>query len=399
MNDRAARGQAKPSICFVALKAYGLLSGRKDIQHIGGAEVQQTLIARELARRGYAVSFVVLDHDQPDGEVVDGIRVFKAYRPSAGVRGVRFVHPRLTGLWSAMRRANSDVYYQRCAGTETGLVANWCRRNRRRFVFSVGANPACADTFSSLENTRERLLYQYGLRRADYVISQTRAQQRLLIEKFEQHSVVIPSCAVDPGEIVHVAPSPRCPPRLLWVGRFSPVKDPDYLLDLAELCPTCHFDVLGDDNALSALGDSRAGSAYANRVKDRARQMPNVELHGWVRHADTGKYYSRASALVCTSHSEGFPNTFLEAWSRGLPVVSRIDIDDVISDHRLGVVHEDRRELANRLNKLVGTTVNWEACSRRVREYFIQQHTIDHVVDRYEDVWNGAVQWAIERKR
>lgn len=71
------------SICFVALKAYGLLSGRDDLQHVGGAEVQQVPIARELVKRGYAVSFVASDHRQPDGEVVDRIRVFRAYHRAA----------------------------------------------------------------------------------------------------------------------------------------------------------------------------------------------------------------------------------------------------------------------------------------------------------------------------
>ena len=35
-----------------------------DAQSAGGAEVQQVLIGRELARRGWSVSFVVADYGQ-----------------------------------------------------------------------------------------------------------------------------------------------------------------------------------------------------------------------------------------------------------------------------------------------------------------------------------------------
>ena len=58
----------KPTVCFVALNAYAAHFGGHNSQHLGGAEVQQELIARELVKRGYRVSFVVFDHGQADGD-------------------------------------------------------------------------------------------------------------------------------------------------------------------------------------------------------------------------------------------------------------------------------------------------------------------------------------------
>ena len=74
-----------PAVCFVALKSYGILAGDPRVGQIGGAEVQQVLIARELVRRGYRVSFVVHDYGQPDGLDCDGIRVFKKCPARAGL--------------------------------------------------------------------------------------------------------------------------------------------------------------------------------------------------------------------------------------------------------------------------------------------------------------------------
>src|SRR5260370_2688808 len=119
---RAPHLLARPSVCFVAPNAYAALSGRQDVAHIGGAERQQVLLSEELVRRGYRVSFIVLDHGQPDGETFRGIRAFKCYKVDSGVRGLRFFHPRLSGVWNAMTRADADIYYQRGADYETGLV-------------------------------------------------------------------------------------------------------------------------------------------------------------------------------------------------------------------------------------------------------------------------------------
>ena len=114
----------KPSICFVALNAYNVLSSRKDIKHTGGAEVQQMQIASWLMNQGYSVSFVTLDHGQPDDVDIDGTRVFKAYAREDGIRGLRFIYPRWSGLWAAMARADADVYYQRGPECETGQVGS-----------------------------------------------------------------------------------------------------------------------------------------------------------------------------------------------------------------------------------------------------------------------------------
>jgi hypothetical protein len=121
------------------LNNYALLSGHDAIQHIGGAEVQQAILGRALATRGYSVSFVTLNHGQPDGIEIDGVRVFKAYSPTAGIRHLRFLHPAWTGLCQAMKRADAQFCYQRMANGETGQVALWCGHKRRKFVSALAA--------------------------------------------------------------------------------------------------------------------------------------------------------------------------------------------------------------------------------------------------------------------
>jgi glycosyltransferase involved in cell wall biosynthesis len=368
-------------ICFVGLKCYDLIANVPKPRYFGGAERQQVFLARGLARRGHHVSFVTLDFGQEDAVIHDGIQVFKAYSADDGVPGLRFIHPRWTGLAGAMRRAGAQVYYQMGADSETGQVAHWCRRNRRGFVFSVASDSDCDRALPRLVQRRRRMLYRYGLHRASSIVTQTNAQQQMLRSSFDLPSHVIRNCTTDPGyeperRVTFRSGSSRR--QLLWVGRFVTVKRLEVLLDLASTRPEWEFHVVGS-------GDS--STAYVRDLEQRAIALPNVSLHRGISDAELHERYLRADALVCTSSWEGVPTTFLEAWARGVPVVSTVDPDGVIAAHELGIV--SRAEgLAEAAARLLASDLS--AWGSRVRNHYLANHTIAASVDAHERTFSGV---------
>ena len=114
-----------------------------------------------------------------------------------------------------------------------------------------------------------------------------------------------------PSPFVQPAAPQRETARILWIGRVSPEKRPDRLLDLAETCPHLRFDLVGPAD----------GGAFATEILHRAATLSNVSVHGTVAREKVYEFYRRAACLCSTSLFEGFPNTFLEAWSQGRPVV------------------------------------------------------------------------------
>jgi glycosyltransferase involved in cell wall biosynthesis len=359
-------------LCFVSPRAYGLLSGDPAVRHIGGAEVQQCLVARGLAARGHAVSMVTLDMGQGDGRAHQGVVVHRSYREGSGLPGLRFFWPRLARTWASMRRADAAVYYQRTSDSLTGIVAAFCRVHGRRFVFSAGEDGDCVRPLPNCRTARERALYRYGLRRADVVVAQTRTQSRLLREEFDRSSVVIRSAAPDPGEPRRT--SEAASGSLLWAGRIAPQKRPELLLELARRCPDITFDVVG-----AAQSGGRAEELTA-----AAATTPNLRLHGFVPHGELAPFYDQAAALVCTSLREGFPNTFLEAWSRGLPVLTTVDPDDVVRSEGLGAVAAGVEGLVEGARTLARRGSEWEAMSGRARAYYVREHRPERVLDDYE---------------
>src|SRR5262249_40438646 len=152
-----------------------------------------TLLARALAARGYDVSMIVADYGQPDGAVWDGIKTYKAYRPNAGLPVLRFLHPRWTGLWSALKRARADIYYTSCAGALLGQVVLLARRQGAKVLFRIASNSDCDPDALLIRYWRDKCLYRYGLARADRVLAQTPEQQQALLKNFRRDSRVVPS--------------------------------------------------------------------------------------------------------------------------------------------------------------------------------------------------------------
>ena len=64
----------------------------------------------------------------------------------------------------------------------------------------------------------------------------------------------------------------------------------------------------------------------AEEVDSAVEQIENLEVLGQLPHEQLLSLIDRAVAVVSTSAAEGMPNVFLEAWARGVPVLS-LDYD------------------------------------------------------------------------
>lgn len=371
-----------PSICFVSHNAYGSMMARK-VGSIGGAERQVSVLAKWLASRGFIVSVLTWDEGQPDGIEVDSIRILKICRKDEGVRGVRFFHPKWTGLIRAMQRADADIYYQTCSECVTGQVALWCRRNKRHFIYSIASNGDCNPCLPHMQFIHERILYRYGLRKASLIIAQTLRQQAMLNKHFGRDSVVIPMPCSVPFQNDHWQQSLKFENigRILWVGRVCQVKRPDLLLELAKMCSDLQFDMVGP------IGQNE----YSRKIVALAKSVENVKLHGRVTDSFLWNLYKRCSLFCSTSEIEGFPNTFLEAWSCGLPIVSTFDPDNLIAEKGLGKLGKNIPELEEGIRELLNSPEQWQKASQSARKYFLENHGLDTAMKQFERVFCDVV--------
>jgi glycosyltransferase involved in cell wall biosynthesis len=291
----------------------------------GGAELQSVNIARALATAGFRVRHVVTE--AAISHTPDGVEVF-LLPPHYAQGGL----PRRRAILQALRESDGRVYIQRTAGIETGFAGIFARLARRRFIFCASSD---ADFYQDRELLRQlggsldvwsaRTQTRLGQRCAHAVVAQTEQQAALARDTLRLHPQVIRSFC-DLGE-----PRPEAREAFLWIGSFAGVKDPLSFLALAERMPDVPFRMVGTER--------KGWQDLAAAVREQAVRLPNLELLTARPRDEVLALYRRAIAVVNTSLYEGFSNTFLEGWARGVPAVSlRIDPDGVIDRHGLGAV-------------------------------------------------------------
>jgi glycosyltransferase involved in cell wall biosynthesis len=106
--------------------------------------------------------------------------------------------------------------------------------------------------------------------------------------------------------------------KYLFIGRLSKEKGVDFLIEAFNKIPNIQLDVIGDGDLLENL-------------KNKANK--NIKFHGVQNKEFIGQMLNQAKALIFPSiWYEGLPNTLIEAFSTGTPVLaSNIDnINDIV---------------------------------------------------------------------
>lgn len=370
---------SRASVCFVGYYNLPVLARGFERHRTGGEEVQQTLLARALARRGHAVSMVVADYGQPDGATWQGVRTLRTCTPDAGLPVLRFFHPRWTSLNAALKRANADVYYVSPAGAQLGQVAMFTRRHGRRLIFRSAHDANCDPATLMIQFRRDRKLYEYGLRRADTILAQTTLQQRLI----QQHYGLASDVAV---MMVEPAASERSfgerDVDVLWVNNLRRFKRPELFAELAQGLPNARLHMVG--GAVPGFDDVH------RQLLALLPGLPHLAYHGAVPYLDVNELYERARVFVNTSDTEGFPNSYLQAWIRGAPVVAFFDPDGVIAREGLGRVPKSLAEMRTAVQGYLDDPALWAATSARCRRYMQTHYNEDRILAPYLRAIEGA---------
>ena len=167
------------------------------------------------------------------------------------------------------------------------------------------------------------------LRLASVVLVQHEGQRALLAGRRRGEIRLLPN-VVEPIA-AGIRPTSTIEHDAVWVAHFRPMKHLERFLDLAEALPDLRFALVGD------FVDE--GAEQRAMLQPRIEALPNVRWLGRLAAAQTRDVVSRSGVLLNTSDHEGFPNTFLEAWSLGVPVVSlSVDPGGVVADKGLGRV-------------------------------------------------------------
>lgn len=348
-----------------------------DTSMSGGAEAQVAHIAAAMAQRGHEVKLIYGDGEGcAPPTAIAGVLCLDAApswrRPSSAAR-----------LWRALKGGSPTVLYARLPDDFLWLVGLMSRlRSRTRFVYALAHDDHCKpwSTYGHrpwLHNP----LYALGLHSADAIAIQHEGQRTRLSHRLRGRARTVPNL------LRSFASQPRslkgAEIDALWVAQIRPEKRFERFLDLAGACPDLRFSVIGGF-------DSTLPRATQSDLEREMRSLSNVSFLGPRQAAEIMAFLEDSKVLVNTSDAEGFPNTMLEAWSVGVPVLSlSIDPGHVIETHGLGRVSRTAAGLRRDLRLLTKNSILNQDMGKRALEYVRHRHNTTTACDMLESAALG----------
>lgn len=361
-------------------------------ERVGGAEVQAWLLAKELARRGFAVHYLAqsLRGQAEVTETRDGVHIHWVRNPGflQWRNGLRY--------YRALKRINPDLLIQRTTSFNTGVIGFYARKHRKPFAWICTDNDIPARWFFTRKEIRtiptktllgklksplllvnaivHDLARDWGMKQASHIFTQNDEQFSKLIYNYRLSSLRMPSG--------HELPEARISPQqrfrnktILWVGNLGANKRPEKFLQLAKMMQRREwkFVMIGGREGASSFSEIFAGS-----------RPENLLWLGELSFQDTAAWFDRAAILINTSESEGLPNTFIQAWLRGIPVVTLgVDPNQHIKKNDLGRVENDVQAMAGTLHELLADEACYCRMSERIAAFASRQFTITTVADHF----------------
>ena len=367
------------SICFISRYAHYVLMNRSDMK-IGGAEFQQAIIARALRDRGWQVAFITEKIDTRKPFEIDGIRVFPAIDYRSGNPYVRRILKPPLELWKWMRKVNANIYYQRNPGALSAFIGVFCRVAGKQFVLA-GANDANFDRHNELNvnSFLDVIEIKMGIHLAHKIILQNHRQKGLLGKNYRRNGTVFYNIydPPDAGGDDQTPPDLTSKMKLLWVGRIAPQKRPDMCLHLARLLP---------DYEIIMVGSRTHHRDLSEKINQDVRNMKNIAYLGHLPLLAVEELFDSIHGLVNTSFVEGFPNTFLQAWSRGLPVFSFVDPDHLISENNLGNKVSSLEEMAAAIRRKLSDQKTYQQEANRIKSFFRNHFSVSNKIGELESL-------------
>lgn len=359
------------------------------LRYIGGAELQCWMLAREFQRRGWDVHYVS-ENDRPDAPAdLDGIRLH--YVPEfpnwkEGNRG---------GIQRVIKEIRPDVVYNRVFDLYTAHAINLAPKHAVTVWAAAGQHDGeVASVLGDIWQTKSLMQFlvllpqtlwtrkqaQRAALRAKIHLAQSKEQiERLSALGF--HPKLIRNSLQSTIDVERQAHEGK--PLVLWVGSVKQWKRPELFFELANRCKDldCEFVMVGD------LQDKQSEAS----LERAQRELSNFRYAGFVAPDLIGKLYDKAHLLVSTSRAEGFPNTFIQSWLRGVPVLSLdVNPDRLLGPDGLGAIASTMDDLEHKLREFLADPNLRGEVGRRAHEFAKKEFDLQANMDKLEDLIRGS---------
>jgi glycosyltransferase involved in cell wall biosynthesis len=350
----------------------------------GGFGVLTRDIALGLASRGLEVVISMpRNGQQRPVETVDGLTVISA--PISTYVGLRRSKPYL-GVY---RMIDADIYHSEEPSIGTAL-AKIAMPDRKHLV--TFQDPRDLDDWRKeiaprtrgwLEEKKFWLRYYLQTGWAARQAHHRFTQAKFVAEKSRRLYGLseVPEFLPNPLRIVQAKRPKETRPTVCYLGRWDARKRPELYMELFSRFPEVHFIFAG-----ACLNDPKRDA----ELRDRCKQLSNVETPGWVNADQRADILARSWVMVNTSTRECLPVSYLEAASYNCAILAHENADSFPEAFGYWAKRGDLEDYAAGLRYLLQDD-RWRALGQLGSEYVKSTHEYEKVIDQHVAVYRRVL--------
>ena len=359
----------------------------------GGAEVQANYLAQELAERGYNVSYVCQTTKASKvntTSMVNGVNVLWL-KPAN-----KFVWLNCKAYLKALKSLTPDIIIQRNSSPLLWASAQYKKKSSAKLIWVCTDNLAPFNNFftkryKARNNKKEVGFIKYSIFYINAVISDKlrNAAMKGVSRAFSQNEFqrlnIKKNFGLESSKMISGHPTPENRSRelnvkgiknILWCANWGKHKRPELFVNLARNMADSKY------NFIMIGGHSDKG--YVDQLLKNCPK--NLKVTGQLPFEEALSYFNEASLFVNTStpDGDGFPNTFIQSWLRGVPVLSfGFNPDEVITKNQLGFVVQSVEEAKDTCIQLLENDKAIVNLSNGVSDYANKNHTVTVMTDHF----------------
>jgi glycosyltransferase involved in cell wall biosynthesis len=212
---------------------------------------------------------------------------------------------------------------------------------------------------------------KYAIDNANRIICQAQYQNTLLRANYGRScDLILPNFHPSPEKPIKKKASPI---KIVWVANFKRLKQPELFLDLAE---KFQGNQLAEFIMIGRLGSG----IWQDRLIEKTSRLNNLEYKGELSIDGVNEALNESHIFVNTSQYEGYPNTYIQAWMREVPVVTlNCDPDDVIKTEGLGFHSKTFQQMVQDVATLIENQQLREKMGERARKYAWSTFSVSNI--------------------
>lgn len=332
----------------------------------GGAELQIYYFLNSITRNKINISYVFLSDERINS--TSNINEF-------GIRKKPFLE-KLFGsiiyfysVYKIIHKIKPNIIYHRNISTLSLPIVLFSKTLTILHIASdIDLNKNIGE-FLSLKSILDYFGRVFVIYRFKSIIVQTKCQAELLEKRFGRKADLI----IYNGHPFPIEPicKKNDPLQIVWAANLKYEKQPELFIELSNRINIhgVNFIMIG------RLPNSKYGKELLNKINN----SKNLIYIGEQSLERVNKYLSESHIFINTSLYEGFPNTFIQAWMRKVPVVSlNVDPDNVIKNNNLGLRSVSFENMVNDVKKLIFDKSLREKMGENAQKYAFQNHSLNN---------------------